>query len=72
MQDRKKSGDQSGFSIGESKPCFREFVFVRVDQIEPGIFLKQPYILEKGIGLKHVVMIEKSEPLAFSNIKAFV
>jgi hypothetical protein len=50
----------------------RELVFIRVHQIESGIFLKQLCILKKGIGLQHVVMIEKSEPLAFSNIKAFV
>ncbi len=60
------------FQYWRVKACFREFVFVRVDQIESGIFLKQPYILEKGIGLKDVIMIEKRDPLTVSEIKAFV
>src|SRR5881275_1678699 len=61
-----------GLQYWEIETCLSQFVFVRVDQIDSGIFLKQLYILEKGIGLKNIIMIEKRDPFATSEIEAFV
>src|SRR5262245_16314282 len=52
------------FQYGRVKALIRDFVFVRVNQIEFGIFLEQPYILKKSIRLKEIIVIEKRDPLA--------
>ena len=60
------------FEHWDAKTLLSHFIFVGVDQIKVGIFLKQPHVLEEGIGFKDVVVIKKSDPFAAGSRESMI